>query len=115
MEAADILLAPIITEKSNDLGNPVPGHGPNAKNHAPANKYVFRVSRAANKIQIRKAVEERFNVHVVGVNTIHMPSKERGAGYVRINKKRRGYQPAWKKAIVTLRAGEKIEDFFGAV
>jgi len=115
MEAVDVLLWPVVSEKSNDLANPVPFHATNAKNGDPLNKYVFRVRRDANKIQIREAVESRFGVHVIAVNTIRMPSKEKGAGFVRINKKRRGYQPAWKKAVVTLRSGEKIEDFFGAV
>jgi large subunit ribosomal protein L23 len=115
MEPVDILLAPVVSEKSTDLANPTPGHGPNAKNFNPENKYVFRVSRRANKIQIKQAVEARFNVHVVDVNTITMPAKEKGAGYIRMNKKRRGHQPAWKKAVVTLRAGEHIPDFFGAI
>jgi large subunit ribosomal protein L23 len=115
MEAIDVLLWPVVSEKSNDLANPIAFHAANAKNGDPLNKYVFRVRRDANKIQIREAVESRFGVHVVAVNTIRMPSKEKGAGFVRINKKRRGYQPAWKKAVVTLRSGEKIEDFFGAV
>jgi ribosomal protein L23 len=44
-----------------------------------------------------------------------MPGKEKGAGFVGINKRRRGLTPSWKKAIVTLQAGERIEDFFGAV
>ena len=57
MEAVDVLLWPVVSEKSNDLANPVPGHGTNAKNGDPLNKYVFRVRRDANKIQIREAVE----------------------------------------------------------
>jgi ribosomal protein L23 len=44
-----------------------------------------------------------------------VPSKERGAGFVGINKRRRGLAPSWKKAIVTLAPGERIADFFGAV
>jgi large subunit ribosomal protein L23 len=115
MEPVDILLAPIISEKSTDLANPEPGRGRNAKSLNPPSKYVFRVNRRANKIQIKQAVEARFGVHVIAVNTITMPAKEKGAGYVRLNKRRRGHQPPWKKAIVTLQPGEKIEDFFGAV
>lgn len=115
MEAVDVLLGPVVSEKSTDLANPAAGQGPNAKNYNPQAKYVFRVRRDSNKIQIKQAVEARFGVHVADVNTIRMPSKEKGAGYVRINKKRRGYQPAWKKAVVTLQTGETIEDFFGNV
>lgn len=115
MELVNVLLGPVVSEKSTDLANPEPGRGTNAKNYKPQAKYVFRVHRASNKIEVKQAVEARFRVHVVDVNTIHMPSKEKGAGYVRINKKRRGYQPAWKKAVVTLQSGEKIEDFFGNV
>ncbi len=115
IEASDVLLGPIISEKSTDLANPEPGRGPNGKNLNPQSKYVFRVRTDMNKIQIKAAVEARFGVQVATVNTISMPRKEKGAGYVRINKRRRGYQPAWKKAIVTLKAGQKIEDFFGAV
>jgi large subunit ribosomal protein L23 len=115
MDPIDVLLSPVVSEKSTDLANPEAGRGPHAKNHNPNAKYCFKVRMDANKIQIREAVELRFGVHVVAVNTIKIPSKEKGAGFVRINKRRRGYVPAWKKAIVTLRAGERIEDFFGAV
>jgi len=115
MDISDVLLGPVVSEKSTDLANPEPGRGPNGKNFNPNAKYVFRVRRDSNKIQIKEAVEARFDVHVIAVNTIKMPATEKGAGFVRINKKRRGYIPAWKKAIVTLKTGEKIEDFFGAV
>lgn len=115
MDIATVLLGPVVSEKSTDLANPEPGRGPNGKNWNPDTKYVFRVRTDSNKIQIKQAVETRFGVHVSSVNTVTMPSKEKGAGFVRINKRRRGFVPAWKKAIVTLRTGEKIEDFFGAV
>jgi large subunit ribosomal protein L23 len=115
MDIVDVLLGPLVSEKSTDLANPEPGRGPNGKNYNPSSKYVFRVRTDSNKIQIKQAVEARFNVHVVSVNTIKVPAKEKGAGFVRVNKKRRGYVPAWKKAIVTLQTGEHIEDFFGAV
>jgi ribosomal protein L23 len=49
------------------------------------------------------------------VRTITVPAKEKGAGYIAINKRRRGLTSPWKKAIVTLRPGQRIEDFFGAV
>jgi large subunit ribosomal protein L23 len=115
MDPVDVLIGPVVSEKSTDLANPEPGRGPHGKNFNPNAKYCFRVRMESNKIQIKQAVEMRFDVHVIAVNTLKVPATEKGAGFVRINKSRRGYIPAWKKAIVTLRAGEKIEDFFGAV
>jgi large subunit ribosomal protein L23 len=68
------------------------------------NKYVFRVSPRANKIQIKKAIERLFQKKVVDVNTCNYAGKkkrERRADY--------GRKAHWKKAIVTLAEGEKIE------
>jgi large subunit ribosomal protein L23 len=68
------------------------------------NKYVFRVSPRANKIQIRQAIEKLFQKNVVDVNTCNYAGKkkrERRANF--------GRKPHWKKAIVTLKAGEKID------
>ena len=68
------------------------------------NKYVFRVSPRANKIQIKQAVERLFNKKVVSVNTCNYAGKkkrERRADF--------GRKPHWKKAIVTLGEGEKID------
>jgi large subunit ribosomal protein L23 len=79
------------------------------------NKYTFAVSTRSNKIEIRKAVEDRYGVRVASVRTITMPSKDKGAGYISPNKRRRGPTSPWKKAIVTLVPGDRIEDFFGAV
>ena len=73
------------------------------------NQVVFEVARDANKIQIREAVEKRFNVIVLDVNTATVRSRERGMG------KRRGTIPGWKKAFVTLAPGQSIDDFFGSV
>jgi large subunit ribosomal protein L23 len=95
--AQTILIKPLITEKtealSEDLG-----------------KYSFIVDKKANKIQIKKAVEEMYNVNVERVNTMIMPAKEKTrntrSGLLR------GRKPAYKKAIVTLASGEEI-DFFG--
>ena len=70
-----------------------------------SNKYVFQVDTGANKISIRKAVETIFKVHVVEVRTMNVPGKEKRMG------KFAGYQPDWKKAIVTIKAGEAIELF----
>lgn len=68
------------------------------------NKYVFRVAPHANKIQIREAIEKLFKKKVVAVNTCNYAGKkkrERTASF--------GRKPHWKKAIVTLKEGEKIE------
>jgi large subunit ribosomal protein L23 len=101
METHEVLLRPVVSEKSTDL--------------ATDNKYTFQVSTRSNKIEIRRAVEDRYKVRVSSVRTITMPAKERGAGFVGINKRRRGLASPWKKAIVTLEQGDRIEDFFGAV
>ncbi|HEX8679249.1 MAG TPA: 50S ribosomal protein L23 [Chthoniobacterales bacterium] len=68
------------------------------------NKYVFRVSPKANKIEIKRAVEQLFNKKVVAVNTANYAGKkkrERRADF--------GRKPHWKKAIVTLKEGDKID------
>lgn len=68
------------------------------------NKYVFRVATYANKLQIKQAIEKLFGKKVVRVNTANFAGKkrrERTAAF--------GRKPHWKKAIVTLKAGEKIE------
>ena len=101
METHEVLLRPVVSEKSTDL--------------ASDNKYTFAVSTRSNKIEIRRAVQDRYRVRVANVRTVTMPAKEKGAGYLGINKKRRGLNSPWKKAIVTLVPGDRIEDFFGAV
>ena len=68
------------------------------------NKYVFRVSPSANKLQIKDAVQKLFKKTVISVNTCNYAGKkkrERTASY--------GREPHWKKAIVTLKEGDKIE------
>ena len=102
METYEVLIRPVISEKSTELSG--------------ANKYTFQVSSRANKIEIRRAVEDRYQVRVASVRTITMPAKEKGAGYIGVNKRRRGHNSPWKKAIVTLAAGERMrEDFYGDV
>lgn len=89
--AHDIIIKPIITEDSIDrLQN---------------NKYTFKVAKDANKIEIKNAVEEIFDVKVSKVNTISVKGKEKRMGRFT------GYRPDWKKAIVTLE-GEKTIEFF---
>lgn len=84
-----VLLRPIITEKSTHLTQ--------------LDKYVFEVDIRANKNQVKEAVELAFDVHVREVNTVTVKGKAKRFGR-RITK-----QPDWKKAIVTITAGEKIE------
>lgn len=94
-------MRPVVSEKSTDLAHD--------------NKYTFEVSPRANKIEIRRAVEDRYSVHVTSVRVMTMPAKQKGAGYIGTNKRRRGLTPSWKKAVVTLADGDRIADFFGAV
>ncbi len=70
---------------------------------ASKNKYLFSVERGANKIEIRKAVEEIYKVKVQGVNTVNMPGKLKRVRSVQ------GHTPDWKKAMVTLKTGHKID------
>ena len=92
--AHDIIVRPVVTEKSSRM-----------MEH---NKYTFEVLPAANKIEIRKAVEEVFKVKVSAVQTIKMRSKPKRMGRFL------GRTRSWKKAIVTLLPGERIEFFDGA-
>ena len=68
------------------------------------NQYVFEVDRGANKLEIRRAVEQRFNVKVKDVNTMSRPGKAK-----RLRTATYGQTPAWKRAVVTLQAGQTIE------
>ncbi len=87
----DLIQTASLTEKSSLLSEKL-------------NKYVFRVAPRANKIQIKAAIEKIFNKKVVAVNTCNYAGKkkrERRADF--------GRKPHWKKAIVTLKEGEKID------
>ena len=92
MNARDIIIAPIITEK--------------AVTGLPEKKYTFKVASGANKIEIAKAAEEIFGVKVKKVNTISMK------GHLRRLGRHEGYTSDWKKAIVTLTADSKAIEFF---
>ena len=92
MNARDIILAPVITEKSVAALS--------------EKKYTFRVADGANKIEIAKAVEEIFGVQVAKVNTISMKGKKRRMGRFE------GYTSDWKKAVVTLTEASKTIEFF---
>ena len=86
----DIILSPVLTEKVTDLGES-------------QNKYAFRVSRDSNKTEIGRSVEVLFRVNVEKVNTITMRGKKKRVRF------RIGKTPDWKKAIVTIKEGQKIE------
>ena len=86
----DIILAPVVTEKTAGIT-------------ADGNKVVFKVAKDANKVQIKQAVEEAFNVKVSNVNTINVrPKKKRVGSYT-------GATKAYKKAIITLAEGSKLD------
>ncbi|MDR1240537.1 MAG: 50S ribosomal protein L23 [Oscillospiraceae bacterium] len=92
MEARDIILGPVVSEKST-IG---------VQNR----KYSFKVDKKAGKIDIRGAVEKIFEVKVEKVNTLNLRGRVRRRGKVV------GFTPAWKKAIVTLKKGGKGIEFF---
>ena len=97
--AKTILIKPIITEKAESLSES-------------NNQYSFVVDKTANKIEIRKAVEDMYSVNVASVNTIVMPAKAKNrntrSGIIK------GHVSSYKKAIVKLADGEEI-DFFGDI
>ncbi len=82
MLAEDIIIAPVVTEKSND--------------ELQEGKYTFKVNKKATKVEIAKAVEKLFNVKVLRVNTINVNGKNKRVGY------HVGKTSDWKKAIVTI-------------
>jgi large subunit ribosomal protein L23 len=70
-------------------------------------KYAFEIAQGANKLQVKQAVEEAFKVKVMAVNMLTVPGKTRRVGKQQVK------TSPWKKAIVTLEAGHKIEYFEG--
>lgn len=96
LDAFSTIIRPVVSEKSTVLGE--------------QGKYIFEVAPEANKIQIRHAVEEAFankKVQVDSVNIVHVTGKLRRRG------RSVGQTRAWKKAIVTLRAGQRLDLFEG--
>ena len=95
--SAEVIVRPVVSEKSMD--------------HTNRGKYTFEVHPAANKLQVKHAVEDLFSVDVVDVNVLTTKAKEKSRG------RRRGRNPGftspWKKAVVTVAAGQKIEFFEG--
>lgn len=88
--AYKVLLSPHVTEKATELGE--------------RNKYVFKVRPNTNKIEIKKGVESLYGVDVVGVNIINIHRKKR-----RVGRRREGWKKGYKKAIVKVKKGQKIE------
>ena len=93
MEARDILIRPLITERTTQL--------------MAEGKYVFVVAKAANKIEIAKAVSEIFKVKVAKFNTVSVRGKFRRQG-----RNNGGYTKSWKKAVVKLTEDSKPIEFF---
>ena len=89
----DVIIRPLITEKATRL--------------AGESKYAVEIDRRANKPQVKNAVETAFNVSVIKVNTMNVHGKRRRVGA------RTAKAPDWKKAIVTLAAGDTIQIFEG--
>ena len=94
MNSHSVIIRPVVTEKTNIQKEK-------------DNQVTFEVDLHANRVQIRKAIEEVFNVHVAAVRTAHVRGKVKRRG--RIVGKRRD----WKKAVVTLVPGERIDFFEG--
>ncbi len=94
LDPRQVIIAPVVSEKSYSL--------------IEDNKYSFRVHSKAHKTQIRQAVEELFDVKVEAVNIVKVRPKPKRRGWTR------GQKPGWKKAIVQLREGDRIEIFEGA-
>ena len=93
MHLYEVLTRPLITEKNSTL--------------QVLNKYAFEVAEGANKPQVKQAVEKAFKVKVTAVNMITVPGKLRRVGRQQILTR------SWKKAVVTLKPGDKIEIFEG--
>ena len=94
MNAADVLVAPVVSEKSYaGLAD---------------RQYTFKVHKDAHKTQVRQAVEELFGVKVKSVRVISVAAKPKRRGLIK------GVRPGWKKAVVQLHEGQTIEIFEGA-
>jgi len=94
MNLSDVIKRPLITEKATSL-------------KAMSNAVLFAVDRRANKKEVREAVEMMFKVKVDDVRTMNVAGKAKRRG------RTVGLRPGWKKAIVMLKAGDKIEFFEG--
>lgn len=95
MNVLDVIIRPLVTEKVTNLSETI-------------NQYGFVVDRRANKIEIKNAVAKKFNVNVKSVRTLNVRGKMKTMGRFS------GRRSSWKKALVTLKPGEKITLFEGA-
>ena len=93
MEAREVIKRPIVSERSYAL--------------IEQNRYTFEVDKRARKPEIADAIEEIFSVTVTKVNTMNVPGKSRRV------RSAQGMTPSWKKAVVTLKEGDKIDYFEG--
>ena len=93
MELSDVLIAPILSEKSH-IGSSL-------------GIYIFKVNPRATKTEIKQAIEKFFSVNVVSVNTANMKGKLKGRYHFR-----KGHRASWKKAYITLKEGQNIPDLF---
>ena len=93
MQLYNVLVRPLITEKNTFL--------------QALNKYAFEIAKEANKPQVKQAVEKTFKVKVITVNVSTVPGKTKRVGRQLVQTR------SWKKAVVTLKAGDKIEIFEG--
>ena len=91
--AARILIEPWITEKAHE--------------EMAANKYIFRIAGKANKKNVKKSIEQLYGVGVIKINIINIPAKKRKFGA------KTGWKSGYKKAMITLKEGDKIELFEG--
>jgi large subunit ribosomal protein L23 len=94
MHLSEVLRRPLVTEKNTAI-------------QAPQGKYAFEVAVGANKDMIKQAVEKSFKVDVTRVNVMTVPGRKR------LMRGRMVMTPAWRKAVVTLKPGDKIELFEG--
>jgi large subunit ribosomal protein L23 len=102
-----IIKRPLMTEKSQRLRETGGAASAAAEGESYAQKLVFEVARDANKIEIRSAIQTLFKVTVTDVHTLVNRGKTKRVGRFE------GQRPAWKKAVVTLKAGDNIEFFEG--
>lgn len=102
----DILKTPVVTEKSMILREESTDENSGRKS---GQVLTFRVERSAGKLDIKKAVEEIFNVKVASVRTVNYEGKMKRRG------RQEGRRPNWKKAYVTLKNGEPIIDYSEAI
>jgi large subunit ribosomal protein L23 len=106
-DAQTIIKRPLLTEKSARLRETGGAAASHAEGDAYAQQVVFEVAKDSNKIEIRRAVQALFNVTVTDVRTVVIRGKQKRIGRFS------GRRPTWKKAYVTLKAGDNIEFFEG--